>query len=588
MNESLPTDTISMHQRIADLEETVARLTRQLSETSARLEHSERENERLRRTLEQTRNDHIETQQTLHECQAVLRANQARLQAIFDNAMVGIVIGDSQGRYTLVNQGVTDTVGYTPEELYRVHPASLLHPDDRDAALAEMQAVLRGQIEAYQTERRYIHKNGSIIWAYVSARAIRNEDNHVESIIGVIIDITKLKQMQDQLHVMNVELEQRVIRRTDQIEATNNALRASEQRFRAIFEWAGLGIVLGDGTGRIVESNPAFQHFLGYTSDELRGMHYTKFSHPDDLPAENALVTELLTNKRESYEYEKRYIRKDGTIVWGQVTTSLIRDTPERADFGISLVTDLTERKQMEALLVEKERYATMQHMTGIVAHEVNTPLQLILGILEWLPGIEQAQQRTFLDMAKEEIQRIGTILHQLMDTYQPSSEVRTKVHIPALVERVLLLMSGRLAKLFIQVERSIDDNLPLIDGVIGELTQVLINLVLNAIEAMPDGGTLSVRVQQTEAASIAQIREGHLSPSFIYIDICDTGIGISPDDHANIFDPFCTSKQTGTGLGLFVCKRIIDNHEGAILVRSTPGEGSQFTIVLPVTHEEL
>lgn len=588
MNESSSTNTMSMHQRIADLEEMIAKLTSQLAETSAQLERTERENERLRRTLEQTRNDHIETQQTLHECQTLLRANQTRLQAIFDNAMVGIVIGDSQGRYTLVSQGITDTIGYTPEEMYRLHPASLLHPDDRDAGLADMQAMLRGQIEAYQTERRYIHKNGATIWTYFSVRSIRNEHNQVESIIAVMVDITNVKQAQEQLREMNIELEQRVIRRTAQIEATNNARRASEQRFRAIFEWAGLGIVLGDATGMIVESNPTFQQFLGYTSDELRGMHYTEFSHPDDLLAESTLATELLANKRESYELEKRYIRKDGSIVWGQVTTSLIRDTPERANFGISLVTDLTERKQMEALLVEKERYATMQHMTGIVAHEVNTPLQLILGILEWLPGIEQAQQTTFLDMAKEEIQRIGTILHQLMNTYQPSSEVWTKVHMPALVERVLLLMSGRLAMSFIQVERFMDANLPLIDGATGELTQVLINLVLNAIEAMPDGGTLSVGVKKAEVASIAQIREGCPAKLFIQIDICDTGVGISPDDHTNIFEPFVTSKQTGTGLGLFVSKRIIDNHGGAILIQSTPGAGSLFTIVLPITHEDL
>lgn len=510
-----------------------------------------------------------------------LRASHARLQAIFNNAAIGIVSSDRYGNYSFINPQAANVIGYTPEEFYKLTPGVLLYPDDRPQALAQFHDMLNGKSDGYHCERRYLSKDGSIVWVDTSVKAIYDDDGNLDTIIGVMSDCTERKRMEEQWHQLNAELEQRVAERTAEIHATSEAFRTSEQRFRAIFERASVGIILGDTTGHVVESNPAFQRFLGYTAEELCGMYYEDFTHPDDVQVEYPLAVQIMSGQIDSYNLEKRYRRKDGRIVWGYVFTSLIYDAEGQMQFGISLVTDMTERRQMEALMIEKERFTTMRYLTGIVAHEVNTPLQIVLGSLEWMPHADAHQQVTFLEMAKEEIQRVGLILRQLMETYQPSIEEPTKVDMVALIERVLFLMSGQLAKLQIHVECHRDPDVPFVYGRGGELTQVIMNLIVNAMEAMPNGGTLRIHAQpHTPHCSDVACKAS--SSAHLMLEVSDTGGGISVDVAQQIFDPFFTTKQAGNGLGLFVCKRIVEQHGGIITVQKHPETGCTFTVILP------
>jgi two-component system NtrC family sensor kinase len=236
-------------------------------------------------------------------------------------------------------------------------------------------------------------------------------------------------------------------------------------------------------------------------------------------------------------------------------------------------VRDMTEQMQLEAQIIERERFAATGRLAATVAHEVNTPLQAIESCLHLAGRVaDEAERARYLRLAREEIQRVGYTLRQLLDLYRPSGS-RVALDINGLIERVLLLTGNSLARQSIQIDRDFSTDLPPLIGRADEITQVLINLAFNAMQAMPRGGRLGV---QTARAA------GEAGQPVLCIRVRDTGVGIAPELHERIFEPFFTTRPDGTGLGLAVCRRIIDAHGGTLRVESEPGAGSCFIIEIP------
>jgi two-component system NtrC family sensor kinase len=235
---------------------------------------------------------------------------------------------------------------------------------------------------------------------------------------------------------------------------------------------------------------------------------------------------------------------------------------------------DVSERLHMEALMAENERFVASQRMTQIIAHEINSPLQTILTSLEIVQHIEEAQRQQFLETAQREIERVGTIVRQLRDLYQEHQPQPAAVNINNLLERVLLLVRGNLSRKHIRLHAELAPDLPPVYGRGDQLMQVFLNLVLNAIDAMEQGGSLRLAAAidpEAQALSIA---------------ISDTGIGIDSNARQHIFEPFYTTKPEGSGLGLTVCQQIVTQHGGTIDVQSVSGSGSTFRIHLPLLKE--
>jgi PAS domain S-box-containing protein len=239
-------------------------------------------------------------------------------------------------------------------------------------------------------------------------------------------------------------------------------------------------------------------------------------------------------------------------------------------------VTDVTENLKMGALMMDNERLVTGKKLIEILSHEINTPLQTILFSLELLTDSTEEEYDLFMEQTRQQIDRIGTILHQLKDMYQPSSDISDVLDIAMLIEHVLMLMDGRFLKQHIRVERAIPATLPPIRGAANQLKQVLLNVLFNALEAMPNGGTLRI--------------EAHLSPpsssqdeQSLRIEIADTGMGIVPEIQPHIFAPFFTTSDCGIGLGLFVSRKIIEQHGGSMTIESEEGLGSRCIIRLPL-----
>ena len=364
------------------------------------------------------------------------------------------------------------------------------------------------------------------------------------------------------------ELEKEVARRTA-------ALRASEARIRAIFEGAGLGMALVDMEGRLVESNPALQEILRRRAEEIRGMSLMEITHPDDAAADTKLYGELMAGKRDDdkYKVKRRYVRKDGQLRWCNLTVSLVQKARGRSQYAIVMVEDITEQKQIQQALIQSEKLAVTGRLAASLAHEINNPLQSVIGCLglaeESLAEGEDAGE--FLQIATEELERAAGIVTQLRDLNRPSKpEERKPTDVNALLEQVLMLTKKQCQKYQVEVNWEVADDLPPLMLVPDRMQQVLLNLVLNAVEAMPEGGRLQVGTSHTS------------DPSGVYISFADSGRGIAPNTISRVFDPFYTTKPEGLGLGLYITRNIVEEHGGHVEAESQVGEGATFKVWLP------
>ena len=231
------------------------------------------------------------------------------------------------------------------------------------------------------------------------------------------------------------------------------------------------------------------------------------------------------------------------------------------------------ELEKSQAQLVQAERLAAMGRLAASIAHEINNPLQAIHNCLHLTlrKPLDEEKKTRYLSMAQEEVERLITILQRMLEFYRPSKEGMAPTDVYVIIENVLALSSKRLQRGKITVTKKLTPDLPTIHAVSDQLKQVFLNIVINAIEAMPQGGELCIETKLSEDGD-------ELSVAFT-----DTGVGLSEKEQENIFEPFFTTKAMGTGLGLSVSYGIIERHGGRIKIQSEPGKGATFTVCLPL-----
>jgi PAS domain S-box-containing protein len=373
------------------------------------------------------------------------------------------------------------------------------------------------------------------------------------------------------------QLERRVIWRTA-------ALRISEARFRAIFEDAPVGIALLDHQERIIQSNAALEHILNTSTELLRDRRLSDFLSNEDRSTQSRLYSKLMQGAAESYRTEVRFMPSTeqhaessaalATPVWCNVTLSLVRDVEHEPRLAVAMVEDITEQREAQAAMIQNEKLALTGQLAASFAHEINNPLQTVIGCLGLADETieREAPVRVYLEMASDELKRAAGIVGRLRELNRPSKSEEKQVRpLEDLVDHALAIAQKQCSDRGIEVEsiRENDESTP-VKVVPDRIQQVFLNLILNAIDAMPHGGRLSVTVAKTEV------------PAGGVVIFRDTGVGIPPEIQSRLFDPFHTTKPEGLGLGLFISQNIIQEHGGEIQVESAPGEGTSFTIWLP------
>jgi PAS domain S-box-containing protein len=365
-------------------------------------------------------------------------------------------------------------------------------------------------------------------------------------------------------------------------------VRESDKRFRAMFDAAAIGIVQCTTDGLVVESNPAVERMLGYSHAELRGMHFREFTHPDDIALDLGLFQEMVAGKRDSYQIEVRYIRKDRSSGWVRLTVSLVRGPDGNPEFTIGMVEDITERKQAEQQLREAQKMEAIGRLVGGVAHDFNN---LLTGIMLYcdllLSGLERSSRlRHHVDEIRIAGEQGGALIQQLL------AVARQQV-----VKPRVLSLNEVVAEMRNLLSRLIGENIELVSELAPDLwcvrmdpaqaQQIILNLVLNARDAMPEGGRVTLKTRNCPEPQEGE-SEGPATPC-IELRVTDTGCGMDAETLSHLFEPFFTTKQTwrGNGLGLATVHGIVTRDGGTIEVRSAVGKGTRVIIRLPRVQEE-
>lgn len=367
------------------------------------------------------------------------------------------------------------------------------------------------------------------------------------------------------------------------------ALRDSERRFTAIYEHAAAGIVLTDSEGRIVQSNPAFHALIGYSGAELVGRPTASLSPPEEAPITRKALQDL-RDGAPSVVVEKWFRQKSGGLFLGKLTLSLIRSEAGEMIYTVGIIEDITESRRIgEALVQSEERLRQAQKMEAVgqlaagVAHDFNNLLTVIGGHASMLLEELREDDPAYCDASeiRHAATRAAGLTRQLLAFSRRQVLQPKLVQVNAVIEG-LVPMLRRLIGEDIAIECRLAVPLPAVTADPGQLEQVIMNLAVNARDAMPGGGTLLLETRE----AIQTHGDNGLPADFVEIAVQDTGTGMSREVLQHLFEPFFTTKEPGkgTGLGLATVYGIITQSGGQVNVSSTAGAGSTFRIRLPAT----
>jgi PAS domain S-box-containing protein len=375
----------------------------------------------------------------------------------------------------------------------------------------------------------------------------------------------------------------------------------SERQYREIFEGAHDAIWIHDSHGNIIAANTATEELVGYSSKELLNMNVRSFLAEKGLSLARQIRRKLFLGETVEQPYEQCLIRRDGTEAILRLTTNLIREGERLKGFQ-NIARDVTKEKEMQdklsasyrelseshqrlkesqEQLIQAEKLTSLGQLAASIAHEVNNPLSGVLAYTQLLAkkvrgnNIPKEVALDYLSKMEAELTRSTKLIRSLLDFARQSPPTLRQLNLNDVVSRAFDLAAHSAELQHVQIVRELDPSLPNLMADFDQLHQVCTNLILNAIQAMPQGGKLIIRT----SVSNGQVK----------MEVQDTGCGISPENMSKLFTPFFTTKHEvkGVGLGLAISYGIIQRHHGRIEVQSKEGEGSIFALYLPLHHAE-
>lgn len=491
--------------------------------------------------------------------EAGLRASEERWRTVFETASVGIATSDASRRILSANATLQQLLGYTQEELQALGWDALTHEDDDTLTDDLAIDLMRGRERAFRAEKRYRRKDGELIWVSVNASYVPASEASRAGFASIIVDINDRKRAEQ-------------------------ALRASEERWRRVFETSSVGIATSDESLRVATANAAFQRMIGYSEIELRKMRWIDLTHEDDRGATEDLVRSLLDGQLLAYNMEKRYRRKDGETIWVNVYNAFVPATATTPAFLPAIIVDITDRIHAQAALQRSQaeltrvaRVTTMGELAASIAHEINQPLAAIVAssnaCRRWIEAQKWSRARDSLERVIADANRASEVIKRVRSLTSNTAPERFQLNINTVIKEVLALTRGELQARQVSLQLELNDDSPLVRGDKVQLQQVVLNLVMNAIDAM-SGVTdrrrvLSITCQRSD-------RGGAL------VTVQDCGPGIEPENAERIFQPFFTTKPGGMGMGLSISNSIVEAHGGRLWASPAPPFGTAFHFSLP------
>jgi two-component system NtrC family sensor kinase len=489
----------------------------------------------------------------------MLRASEEEFKNLFEHVACGVFISSKEGKFLNANRALLDMLGYdNKDEFLNIDIAKDLYVSPEERQKFKEMIERDGRVIDYEVE--FKRKDGRTVPVLLTGHVRYDQQGNVIGYEGLNLDITQRKLMERQLREAHDFINKI-------IQSSPNAITATDMK------------------GNILIWNPAAEETIGYKAADVIGKMNIQKIYPDEVARK---VMQMLRKPEHGgvgrlNAYPMVYVRQDGTVIEGNLSAAIIYDSSGKEIATVGSFVDLKERLEMERALrrtqeqlLQSEKLAAMGRLTSQIAHELNNPLYGIMNTLELLKTeiSPESKRRKVLEMALSETVRLSDLLRKMLSFSKPDQEERQVVDLNTVLDEILLLHEKQLQENDIKIKTSFANTLPQINASKNQLRQVFLNLVANARDAMPNGGTLSVKTESDK--------------DNVNIKISDTGVGIQEEHIKKIFDSFFTTKDTvkGVGLGLSVCYGFIKDHGGDIEVKSKVNEGTTFRITFPVNKE--
>jgi two-component system, sporulation sensor kinase A len=498
-----------------------------------------------------------------HRLDKSLKESEERYRIAIEHSNDGVAIvkGD---QHIYVNQKFLEIFGYdNPEEVLGESSFVNVHPDDREMVMEKNRLRQKGELVRDKYEFRGIRKDGTLVYIEVSANQIVYKGE--PATLAYLRDVTERKEAEE-------------------------ILRRSEEHFRSLVENVPDALVVIDKKGVAQYESPSLEHVLGYSPQDFIGKKVFNFVHPDDLPKVMDEFKVLLKNPGSTRSFNIWYKHKNGS--WCFLECSAKNLLEDKAVAGVVMnVRDITERKYVEEELreaytqltetqqelLQSERLAILGKFSSGIAHELRNPLANMSASAQFCISKYKPDEpiKKHLEVILRNSESANRIIKELLDLAKPSQVSSQLGQIGEVIDKACDLVKTRCEKLRILLHKRWSRRLPLIyfDG--ERMEKAFLNIILNALDAMPRGGRLSITTYYDSL-------NGEVITSF-----SDTGDGIAQKHLDNIFTPFFTTKKEGTGLGLCLTQQVINYHKGSISLRSEIGQGTEVIVRLPISREQ-
>jgi len=470
---------------------------------------------------------------------------------------------DQSGHFLRWNKSFEALTGYTPEEISGLHPRELFRGEDRKLIEEGIRRVFEdGHAEA---EAEMVTRENQTIPCYFNGNRIVFEGR--PCLVGMGLDVTERKKAEA-------------------------ALQQSEEKFRSVFNQSPLGIYIHDLEGHIVDVNSTACRQLGYSEKEISELSVFDF-HPKDRTGINQPVDEIMKlwkswNPGDVHTISAEHQRKDGTVFPVEISTGIVRFGEKR--MVLALVQDITGRKRLEEQLQQAQKMEAVGQLAGGVAHDFNNLLTVIIGYTDLLLMTDLPSEiLNPIEQIKQASERANRLTAQLL-AFSRKQIIRPEViNLNSLITNQMKMLSRLLGE-DIEIATLLYNDLGNIKADPGQIEQIIMNITINARDAMPKGGRLTLETSNVEFDEDYQKKHPEVHPGkYVMLAITDTGVGMDRATRGRVFEPFFTTKgrDKGTGLGLATVYGIVKQNDGFIYVYSESQKGTTFKIYLPMTERD-
>ncbi|MGO9739315.1 MAG: PAS domain S-box protein [Desulfomonilaceae bacterium] len=613
-----------------------------------------------------------------------LAESEKRFRKVFEQGPIGIAMLGLDYRWIAINATFSKIVGYAEDELTKLTFVDITHPDDIDEDVGYAEKLKRGEIPSCRLKKRYIKRNGEVVWVNLTATLIRDDHDKELYYLNMIEDITESKQLEEELRQSELRLSRaelvagfgnwEVDLSTRRLATSNGArkiyglgqqvewafddiqkfplpeyrspldeaflalikdgapydiefkikranddqvidihsiahydaeknlvfgtihditnLKRAEESHRLLFaaiEQAADAIIITGATGIIQYVNPALEILSGYSRNELLGQTPNVFKsdfHDEDF------YKQLWETINAGKIWSGRFInsRKDGTEYHEDISISPVYNKTRKLTNFVAVKHDVTKQLELQEQLLQAQKMEAIGTLAGGLAHDFNNKLQVIAGYVELILFNKDLPEtvKSELGVIKKTINGSAELVKEMMLFSRKTPAEHQPIELNKLVAQSRSILIRSIPKM-IEIDLSLADDLWTINAAPNQIDQILMNLAVNAKDAMPDGGKLTIKTNNIVLdEEYCRFHPNTKPGRYVLLTVSDTGTGMNKETVGHIFEPFFTTKEPGkgTGLGLSVVYGIVEQHGGKIICDSEPSVGTTFSIYFPAIEE--